>query len=217
MSINKEKSRAMTVTYEVERGLYINLTNRCTNRCDFCIRNNADGAYGSDSLWLVREPSEQEVLDSVFARDLSCYDEIVFCGYGEPSCRLDTAVSVAKAIKLKHPELKIRINTNGQSDLIMKTDTAPMYEPFDTVSISLNASNAKRYDEICHSVYGQESFEAIKTFAKNVKKYVPSVAFSVVRESLAEDELAECFRIAEECGITLRVRDYISPSEEKSE
>lgn len=217
MSIKEEKSRAMTVTYEVERGLYINLTNRCTNRCDFCIRNNADGAYGSDSLWLIREPSEKEVLDSVFARDLSLYDEIVFCGYGEPSCRLNTAVNVAKAIKDSYPELKIRINTNGQSDLIMKTDTAPMYEAFDAVSISLNASDAKRYDEICHSVYGRESFEAIKKFAKNVKKYVPSVAFSVVREALTEGELSECFKIAEECGVTLRVRDYISPSDEKSE
>jgi len=207
----------MTVTYPARTGIYVNMTNRCPCDCAFCLRHNKDHVFDSDSLWLDREPTVSEVCDSIDAWDLTKYDELVFCGYGEPSCRLDTAVSVAKAIKLKHPELKIRINTNGQSDLIMKTDTAPMYEPFDTVSISLNASNAKRYDEICHSVYGQESFEAIKTFAKNVKKYVPSVAFSVVRESLAEDELAECFRIAEECGITLRVRDYISPSEEKSE
>jgi TatD family-associated radical SAM protein len=214
---NGKKSRAMTITYEVERGLYINLTNRCTNRCDFCIRNNADGAYGSDSLWLKREPSVDEVICAVFSHDLSKYDEIVFCGYGEPSCRLAEAVSIAKEIKAKYPDIKIRINTNGQSDLIMKRDTSSEYAVFDAVSISLNAADAKRYDEICHSVYGLDSFEAIKTFAKNVKKYVRSVMLSVVKETLSEVELLQCKKIADDCGVTLKVRTYISASDEKSE
>ena len=51
--------KSMTVTYEVDGGLYVNLTNRCPNRCDFCIRNNGDGAYGSDPLWLLHEPTEK--------------------------------------------------------------------------------------------------------------------------------------------------------------
>ena len=102
MSENK-KVRAMTITYMVERGLYINVTNRCTNRCDFCIRNNGDGAYGSDSLWLEREPTEEEILESVFARDLENIPEVVFCGYGEPSCRLEVVRSVALKIKQKFP------------------------------------------------------------------------------------------------------------------
>ena len=97
--MEKSHKKSMTVTYEVGDGLYINLTNACTNRCDFCIRNNGDGAYGSDSLWLEREPKEDEVLKSVFARDLSIYSEVVFCGYGEPSMRLLLAREVALRIK----------------------------------------------------------------------------------------------------------------------
>ena len=202
--------KGMCITYEVDSGLYINITNKCPNNCSFCIRNNGDGAYGSDSLWLEREPTEKEILAAVFERNLKAYSEIVFCGYGEPTCRLDCAVSVAKAIKEKHPELKIRINTNGQSDLILGRNTAPMFEgAFDTVSISLNTSSAEKYNEMCHPVYKLEAFGAILEFARNVKNYVQNVAFSVVRETLSEEELNECFKISEKLGIPLRVRTYI--------
>ena len=204
--------KSMTITYEVDEGLYINITNRCSNRCDFCIRNNGDGAYGSDSLWLEREPSVDEILSSVFERDLTKYSEIVFCGYGEPSYRLHDAVLVSRAIREKYPELKIRINTNGQSDLILGCDSAPLYEgAFDFVSISLNTSNAERYDEMCRPVFRGEAFVAILKFAENVKKYVGGVALSVVRESLSEKELSECYKIAESIGVPLKVRTYIGP------
>ena len=143
----------MTITYEVEGALYINVTNRCTNNCEFCIRKNGDGAYGSDSLWLEREPTGEEILDSVFSRDLSTYSEIVFCGYGEPSIRLETVVFVAKKIKEKYP-IKVRINTNGHSSLYHGYDTAPEYAgAFDCVSISLNTPSSERYDEICRPHY----------------------------------------------------------------
>ncbi len=202
--------KGMCIAYEVGDGLYINITNRCSNRCSFCIRNNGDGAYGSDSLWLEREPSVEEILKAVFEKDLSSYSELVFCGYGEPSYRLSDAVAVAKVIKEKYPDVKIRINTNGQSDLILASDTAPLYaEAFDSVSISLNTSNAEKYDKMCRPVYKLEAFEAILKFAENVKKYVQNVAFSVVREFLKEEELAECFNISEKLGIPLRVRTYI--------
>ena len=204
--------KGMCICYEVDSGLYINITNRCSNRCSFCIRNNGDGAYGSDSLWLEREPSVDEILSSVFERDLTKYSEIVFCGYGEPSYRLHDAVLVSRAIREKYPELKIRINTNGQSDLILGCDSAPLYEgAFDFVSISLNTSNAERYDEMCRPVFFGEAFVAILKFAENVKKYVGGVALSVVRESLSEKELSECYNIAESIGVPLKVRTYIGP------
>ncbi len=202
--------KGMTITYEVEDGLYINITNRCSNRCEFCIRNNGDGAYGSDSLWLMREPTLSEISESVFARDLSKYKEVVFCGYGEPTYRLADAVTVAKEIKASYPELPIRINTNGQSDLIHGCDTAPMYEgAFDTVSISLNTPNAEKYVEICHPVYNKEAFYALVKFAENVNKYVQNTCFSIVRQTLTEEEIRECERIANEAGVRLRIRDYI--------
>ena len=199
----------MTVTYEVDGALYINVTNRCTNNCEFCIRKNGDGAYGSASLWLKREPTESEILDSVFARDLGQYREIVFCGYGEPSIRLDVCRSVALKIKEKHA-IPVRMNTNGHSSLYHGEDTAPLYkDAFDCVSISLNTPDAKRYNEICHPVK-DGAFSAMLDFARDVKKYVPTVLLSVVRDFLTEDELRECHAIADSLGVTLKVRDYIS-------
>ena len=186
------------------------MTNRCSNSCTFCIRNNGDSAYGSDSLWLEREPEVDEVIKAVFSRPVSKYDEIVFCGYGEPSYRLSDAREVALKIKEKYPNAKTRINTNGQSDLILGMDTANLYsDAFDTVSISLNASNANKYMEICRPVYQKMAFPAIIRFAENVKKCVPKVMFSVVKETLSEAELYECEKISERTGVTLKVRTYI--------
>ena len=206
--------KSMCITYIVDGSLYVNMTNKCSNRCDFCIRNNGDGAYGSDSLWLEREPTLEEVLKSVFSRDLESFSELIFCGYGEPTYRLADAVAVAKAVKAKHPKMKIRINTNGHSDLILGKDTAPMYKgAFDTVSISLNTPSSERYQEICHSIFGEESHAALISFAKRVKDYVPTVILSVVRETLTEAEIDECKSIAEAAGVTLRIRDYIGPED----
>lgn len=199
----------MTVTYVVDGALYINVTNRCTNRCEFCIRKNGDGAYGSDSLWLLREPTEEEILDSVFSRNLCEYSEIVFCGYGEPSICLDTVVSVAKKIKEKHP-IKVRINTNGHSSLYHGYDTAPEYkDAFDSVSISLNTPSSDRYDEICKPQL-DGAFDAMLDFAKKVGEYVPEVILSVVKDFITAEELDECRRIADSIGVRLKVRDYIS-------
>lgn len=204
--------KSMCITYIVEDKLYVNVTNKCSNRCDFCIRNNGDGAYGSDSLWLLREPDRDEILDSVFSHDLSLFPELVFCGYGEPTYRLDDAIYVAKQVKKVYPKIKIRINTNGHSDLINGRKTAPDYEgAFDVVSISLNTPTADRYQEICHSVYGKESFDALLAFAGEVKNYVPTVCLSAVKETLTDEEIELCRLISQRLGVTLRLRDYIPP------
>ena len=204
--------KSMCITYIVEGKLYVNITNKCSNRCEFCIRNNGDGAYGSDSLWLEREPSREEILDSIFSRELSEFPELVFCGYGEPTYRLDDAVYVAKEVKKRYPQIKVRINTNGHSDLILRRDTAPEYKgAFDTVSISLNAPDDQKYQMICHPIFGEEILDVIFSFAVRVKKYVPAVQFSVVKQSLTPDEIALCEQISRSLGITLRLRDYIPP------
>ena len=208
----------MCITYPVGDGLYVNVTNRCSNACDFCIRNNGDGAYGSDSLWLEREPTEEEILDSVFSRDLDAYREIVFCGYGEPGIRLDTCVSVAKEIKRRRPGTKIRINTNGQTDLIFGKRTAPLYEgAFDSVSISLNAPTAEGYQNICHSRFGAPVFDAILRFAADVKNFVSDTVFSVVDEFISKEDLALCYKISEQIGVRLKVREYISAEDNKKD
>lgn len=204
--------KSMCITYIVEDKLYVNITNKCSNRCEFCIRNNGDGAYGSDSLWLEREPSREEILDSIFSHDLTAFPELVFCGYGEPTYRLVDAVFVAKKVKEKHPEIKIRINTNGQSDLILGRKTAPDYEgAFDVVSISLNTPSRERYQEICHSVFGEKAFDALLEFAGEVKHYVAVVLLSAVKETLNSEEIELCKEICNRLGVTLRLRDYIPP------
>ena len=204
--------KSMCITYIVDGKLYVNVTNRCSNRCDFCIRNNGDGAYGSDSLWLEREPTVEEIKESIFTRDLTAFPELVFCGYGEPSYRLYDIREVALAVKKKCPEIKVRINTNGHSDLIWGRNTAPDYEgAFDIVSISLNTPNPKRYEEICHSKFGEQSHSALIEFAQNVKNYVQNTQFSVVKQTLTPEEIEECVKISERTGVYLRLRDYIPP------
>lgn len=199
----------MTVTYEVDGALYVNITNRCSNRCDFCIRNNGDGAYGSNSLWLSREPTCDEIFNSIVSCDPEKYSELVFCGYGEPTERLDDLISVAKRVKEKY-SVKIRINTNGHSSLIHGCNTAPMYKDvIDTVSISLNAPNAKEYDKVCHSVFGENAFNGLLDFAARVKNYVPKVVLTVVDIALTPEEIEECKKIADSVGVPLRVRKYI--------
>ncbi len=211
MKEKNKKSRAMTVVYTVGSGLYVNVTNRCTNRCDFCIRNNGEGAYGSDSLWLEREPDKEEIKAAILAALPGEYTEVVFCGYGEPSIRLMDIREVALAVKRTYPDMPIRVNTNGQSDLVFGKDTSSLYkDAFDTVSISLNAPSAEGYDKICHSVYGIGALDAIKVFAKNVRKQVKNVAFSVVEGFISDEDIKACYKIAEECGVSLRVREYVS-------
>ena len=204
--------KGMTVFYEVDGALYVNLTNRCNNNCSFCIRKNGDGAYGSDPLWLEREPTEAEALEMLKGENLSAYRELVFCGYGEPTYRLDDAIYIAKAVKKIRPDMKIRINTNGHSDLILGRKTAPDYEgAFDIVSISLNTPSRERYQQICHSVFGEAAFDSLLSFAGEVKHYVPTVILSAVKETLTNEEIALCEQISCTLGVTLRLRDYIPP------
>ncbi len=197
----------MTITYTVGNSLYINITNRCSNACDFCVRSHGEELYGD--LWLDREPTKEEILDDILARDLSAFDELVFCGFGEPTERLDDMLWVCRKVKAEK-NVKTRLNTNGHADLINGRDTTPEFEGcFDSVSISLNCADAKSYQAVCHSRYGEKSFDALITFAKNLKKYVPSVKFSVVRGSIPDKDIDVCQTIADNAGIPLRVREML--------
>lgn len=198
----------MTVTYAVKNGLYINLTNRCPCACTFCLRRNGDGVYGSDSLWLEREPTVAEVCESIDAWDISRFGEIVFCGYGEPTERLDDLLKVAEHIKSKC-DLKIRINTNGLSDLINGERTAPKLRGLiDTVSISLNATNKEDYARIVKPRFGIGSYDAMLAFAKDCVSFVPNVVMTVVDVVTSKEEQEICRRICGSVGATLRVRAY---------
>lgn len=105
------------VLYDYGRGLYANITNRCPCRCEFCIRDMTDSLGSADSLWLKREPTVEEVIAMLKEWDLNAYEELVFCGYGEPTERLDDLLAIAGYVKA-NTDLSVRINTNGLSDLI---------------------------------------------------------------------------------------------------
>ena len=152
--------------YELNGGIYINLTNACSNSCDFCVRNFKDGMGGS-GLWLEHDPSAKEVEEELGRYDLSAYGSAVFCGFGEPTCAFDVLIEVAGW--LKERGVKTRVNTNGQANLINGiTDAARRMAPvIDCVSVSLNASTAEKYQAVCHSVYEKE-VEACRKVAESV-------------------------------------------------
>lgn len=205
---NSERKQMMTITYENGSGLYINSTNRCPNACEFCVRTTADSYYGD--LWLEREPTVDEIVESVKERDLSAYSEIVFCGYGEPFERIDDILEVCRRLKT-FTTLPIRINTNGLGNRLAGRDVTPeLAGLIDTLSISLNTPDASAYQRICHSIYGEQAHADLIEFARLAGRYVPNVVLSVVDTTISPEQIEQCRRIAEENGVRLRVREFIS-------
>lgn len=198
----------MTITYPVKNGIYVNMTNRCPCACTFCLRQNSDSVYGSEPLWLDREPTVDEVCASIDKWDLTKYSEIVFCGYGEPTERLDDLLEVAKYIKSKS-DIKIRINTNGLSDLIRGERTAPKLKGLiDTVSISLNATNKEDYFNTVRPKFGIDSYDAMLRFTKDCADYVPNVVMTVVDVVTSPEQQEQSRQICESLGATLRIRPF---------
>lgn len=198
----------MTILYEVHNNLYVNLTNKCPCACTFCLRQTRDHMENSGVLWLEREPSVQEIIDDFANFDIDKYDEIVFCGFGEPTERIDAVVELARFIKNTYNK-PTRINTNGLGNLVNGRDITPDLEGvIDTISISLNTPNRERYYELTRSRFGIESFDAMLAFAKSAAQYVPNVILSTVSTTITEDEEKECQRICDELGVTYRIRPY---------
>ena len=163
----------------------------------------------SGSLWLEREPSVEEVKNEFSKFDMNKYKEVVFCGFGEPTERLDDVLEVCRFIKDKYNKT-IRINTNGLADLIHKKNTAPMFDGLiDIVSISLNTPNKERYLELTRSKFGIESFDAMIKFAENVKHYVKEVVLSTVSTTLTEEEEKELNELCLDKESALETELYI--------
>lgn len=199
--------RTDTYVYELDGNLYINLTNACSNRCSFCVRNGKDSYYGN-KLWLSREPSAEDILSRT--GDVTKYPQVVFCGFGEPTERLSVLLEVARALKARGACL--RINTNGQSDLINGRRTAPeLAGVIDKVNVSLNAPSAKEYQKVCLSRFGEAAFPALLAFAEDCQSQGIDTVLSVV-DVIGEDAVARCRALADAHGLRLRVRKMISDS-----
>lgn len=202
----------MTIFYKFTGKMYINITNGCPCDCVFCIRKNGDSIEDNGSLWLEHEPSFEEVCVTFEAFDKTGISEAVFCGYGEPMVRADLLIETAKYIK-ENSSMKIRVNTNGLVRLIHKDFDINRFKGLiDSFSISLNAPNAARYNEITKPVFGEKAFDEMLNFAKDVKSLGIKTAFTVV-DVITPEEIHECEILSEKLGIPLRVRSYVTDNE----
>ena len=192
------------IAYRIDDNLYLNLTNRCSNRCTFCVRDQ-HREYGGYPLWLDYEPTVDEVIAAI--GDPTVYREVVFCGYGEPTYRYKDIAAIARAVKQRGG--KTRLNTNGHGNLIAGCDITPYLADIDLVNVSLNCADLTHYEAICRPLlYG--AWQGMLDFAANCKQKGIPVRFSVV-DVIGEEGVAEAKRLADQMGIPLYVREYIEP------
>ena len=201
-----------TISYEYEGALYVNMTNRCDCACVFCLRHNGHkGSIYADDLWLEHEPTRQEALEDILAHHPEDYRELVFCGFGEPTYRLDDLLWLVDQLKGRLPHLPpVRINTNGHANLILGLDVTPELKGrIDVLSISLNGSTAEEYCAVTRPRDGEKGWEAMLDFTRRAAQYVPDVVMTVVNKDKTPEEIAKCRALAESLGARLRVREYI--------
>ena len=198
----------MTILYKVHNNLYVNLTNKCPCACTFCLRQTRDHMEDSGVLWLEKEPTVDEVIADFANFNMDDYDEVVFCGFGEPTERIDVLLEVAAYVKKTYNK-PTRINTNGLGNLVNGRDITPELKGLiDTVSISLNTPNKERYYELTRSKFGIGSFDAMIDFAREAVKYVPHVVMTTVATTITTEEEAECQRICDNIGVKYRIRPF---------
>ncbi|MDD6234331.1 MAG: TIGR04100 family radical SAM protein [Lachnospiraceae bacterium] len=198
----------MTILYKVHNNLYVNLTNKCPCACTFCLRQTRDHMEDSGVLWLEKEPTVDEVIADFANFNMDDYDEVVFCGFGEPTERIDVLLEVAAYVKKTYNK-PTRINTNGLGNLVNGRDITPELKGLiDTVSISLNTPNKERYYELTRSKFGIGSFDAMIDFAREAVKYVPHVVMTTVETTITKEEEAECQRICDSIGAKYRIRPF---------
>jgi len=212
---------ANVLVYELDGKIYINLTNRCTNDCIFCLRNDKSDVKGQE-LWLDSEDfSAQEVIKQLndlknettvqaFNSSAVQPSEIIFCGYGEPMLKLDILKEAAKYIKENYPNTKIRINTNGHANYVYKRNVAPELKGLiDTISVSLNGKDSAEYDELSQPKF-DGAYEEVKKFIKAcANEGIETVASVVEGYKGRHIDIEECRQIADDLGAKLRVREWI--------
>jgi TatD DNase family protein len=189
------------VVYEIRDSLYLNITNRCTNRCSFCARQSTDYVKGHN-LKLDHEPSADEVISCL--GDVKKYKEVVFCGYGEPTLRLNAVKKIASYVKNNGG--RVRVNTNGEADLIHSRPVASELKGLvDRVSVSLNAPDSAAYDALCVSVFGEKAFGSIQDFIRECVKEGIEADVTCL-DMLGEDGIDKCKKMAMESGAVFRLR-----------
>lgn len=208
-----------TLVYLLDDKIYINLTNNCTNRCIFCLRQDKDDVCGQE-MWLdsevfgakeVIEQLEATIKKQLDAGKTHSLNEIIFCGYGEPLLKLDLLKEVAAYIRKNYPQTKIRVNSNGHANLVYKRNVAEELKPLiDDISISLNSSTEEEYNELSQPNI-QGAYDAVKDFIKCCADAGISTTASVVENYKGKHlDLESCEKIATNLGAKFRVREWIT-------
>ncbi len=202
---------ANVLVYTLDGKIYINLTNRCTNDCIFCLRKDKDDVVGQ-TLWLDDENSTSadviEQFENIYTKTPS--KEVIFCGYGEPMLKFDVLKEVAGYIKEKYPQTKIRVNTNGHANFVYKKNVVPECKGLvDEFSVSLNGASKEEYDELSQPKF-DEAYEEVKKFIKACSDENISVVASIVEGYKGRHlDIKKCEEIAQNLGAKLRVREWI--------
>lgn len=190
--------------------VYVNLTNGCTNSCVFCLRNQKDDVCGSE-MWHDDEYTIEDVIEQ-FKKYNPTPKEVVFCGYGEPFLRKTMMKDFAKYLRKNHPEIKIRVNTNGHANAIYRTNVAEEFRGLiDEASISLNSDNSEQYDEICNPKI-PNAYEEVKNFITACNKAGIRTVASVVTgfDKQHYINVENCKKIAQDLGADFKNREFIS-------
>ena len=198
------------IIYTYHNSVYFNITNKCPCRCAFCIRDKKDAIGEAEKLFHETEPTIEEIKNTIDGYDFNGKDTAVFCGYGEPTNALDNLIKSAEYLKVKFPKIKLRLNTNGLSDLINGRETAKeICKIFDSVSISLNDVSSEEYDKITRNIYPGKAYEAMLKFAKDCVNEGINVRLSVV-DVIGEEKIKKAKEIAESIGADFLCRKYDS-------
>lgn len=196
------------IIYKYYGGVYLNITNKCPCNCAFCIRSKGDAVGDAKEMWFDTEPTIEEIKKAIDDYDFSDVDKAVFCGYGEPTCALDNMIEAADYIRTVNPNIKLRVNTNGLSDLINGKPTAELIcRHFDSVSVSLNEPDSEKYDKITRNPYNGKAFDAMLQFTKDCVAYCDDVRMTVV-DVISPEDIEKSRKVCESTGAQFRVRSY---------
>lgn len=203
--VRDEKPRTV---YWLDDKLYLNITNKCSNRCVFCFRNFKRGV-GDFTLKLSQEPSFEQVLKELEeALRKRVWREVVFCGFGEPTERLDLLLELARWIKKRYRSMPIRVNTNGHGS-VLNPDRNVVAElkaaGVERVSVSLNAGDEKTYSEVCQPSFAG-GFDAVEGFIRKAKIMLDVEATAV---TTSEINVHAVEALAKQLGVKFRLRQCI--------
>ena len=196
------------IIYTFEGSPYFNITNKCPCRCVFCVRDKKDVVGEAKKMWHDSQPTFADVKAAIDSFDWSGYDSAVFCGYGEPTCAYDNLIKTAKYLKKIKPSIKLRINTNGLSDLINSKPTAKeICENIDIISVSLNNPDSEEYDKITRNIYKGRAFDALIKFTKECVSYGNEVHMTVV-DVISRENIEKSKQLCESLGAKFICRSF---------